>query len=48
MAMVLSPPPPMLTGDAAPIDVPGDIAATWAAMRDEVPALAARLPDGAT
>ena len=39
---------PMDTGDAAPTLVPGAIAATWLAYRMNVPALAARAPEGAT
>jgi hypothetical protein len=40
--------PPIDTGEAAPTLVPGAIAATWAAYRMKVPALAARAPLGAT
>ena len=39
---------PIDTGDAAPRFVPGAMAATWLAYRMNVPALAARAPDGAT
>ena len=40
--------PPAATGDAAPIFVPGDIAATCAAATRNVPADAALEPDGVT
>ena len=40
--------PPIWTGLAEPMFVPGAMAATWAARVMKAPALAARLPLGAT
>jgi hypothetical protein len=49
LAMVLSmPAPPICTGLAEPMFVPGAMAARWAATVMKAPALAARLPDGPT
>ena len=42
------PPPPALTGEAAPMLVPGAMAATWPAMVMKVPAEAAQAPRGDT
>jgi len=48
MTSSVSPPPPMPTGCAAPMFVPGAMAATFAARVMNMPADAARAPDGVT